>query len=104
MISPLALDDITLLREALAALRTLDGHAINLAARASQSGAQARQLTVLGGRGRHMDALDRRLRDAHAHLTGAPVIQHGNADLTTESTTFPPLTRAEEAQEASRRG
>lgn len=104
MIQPLALDDITLLREALGALRAFDHHSISLAARASQSGAQARLLTDLGARTRHMDTLDRRLHDAHAHLTGAPVIQHGNTDLTSESATFPPLTRAEEAQEANRRG
>jgi hypothetical protein len=104
VIQPFDVEDIVLMRDALDALRERRGVASNFASRFLQGTAQTTTLVKAGDQQRQIDALDRRLRDAHAHLTGAPVIQHGNADLTTESTTFPPLTRAEEAQEASRRG
>lgn len=103
MIPPLTAADFALLREGLRALRAFENHAINLAAQESQSGAQARMLTALGDRQLHMQAIDFQLREEIAHLTGMPEIQHGNTDLTSESTLYP-LTREQQAQEANLRG
>lgn len=103
MIPPLTPEDLALLREGLRALRAADIHAINLVSRESQSGAQTRQLVMLGDRQQHIHALDFQLRERHAQLTGMPEIHHGNADLRSESTHYP-LTRDQEAQEANHRG
>ncbi len=104
MIPPLTPEDLALLREALRALRAADMHAINLVARESQSGAQTRQLVMLGDRQQHMRVLDFQLREQHALLTGMPEIQHGNADIADCSSPTCPMSREDEAREASLRG
>lgn len=104
MTLPLDVADITLLREALSALRALDTHAITLVAKQSQSAAQTRMLVTLGDRQQRIHTLSQRLRDEHARLTGMPAIQHGNTDIADCSSPAWPMTRADEAREANHRG
>ncbi|WP_298580515.1 hypothetical protein [uncultured Luteimonas sp.] len=103
MIQQLNVEDLVLLCEAMHALGNADNHTGNLVAKESQNGSQARMLIVLGDRRRHIDELRFRLRERLSQLTGMPEIQHGNADVRSESTLYP-LTRQQEAQEANLRG
>lgn len=103
MIPPFTPEDLALLREGLRALAKFDHHTINQSAQESQNGSQSRLLVRMGDRERHRQELDFRLRERITQLTGMPEIQHGNADLRSESAHYP-FTRDQEAQEANLRG
>lgn len=103
MIPPFTADHIHMLLEGLRKLALFDNHTSNQAAQESQTGAQSRMLIRAGDRQRLRQELEFLLRERLTQLTGMPEIHHGNADLRSESTYYP-LTREQEAQEANHRG
>lgn len=94
--------EIILLRQALASLRAAKRTITDFGSRYLQGTAQTTCLVVAGDHVRELDALDYRLREELARLTGTPHIQHGNADI--HDTSDAAMTFAAEAQEANLRG
>ena len=103
MTPPLAPDDITLLRSALAALQQQYNAFSNIAAQLPQGRAQTCALIAVGDRIQHIHVVDCLLRDQQARLTGMPAIQHGNTDLHDPAAPAP-LSPADEAHQANHRG
>jgi hypothetical protein len=104
MFPPLTTDEVVALRECVRSQRQHLNGISDFLSREAPNGSNARALITVGDKQRRLDAIDFRLREEYARLTGMPVIEHSNADIADCSSPSWPTAREDEAREASSRG